>query len=185
MQRTTVPPLSAPLFPYLCSPWLLFIPASNLLAVPGVSSIHEMHIWELINGKSIATLHVKYDKDRGYQDASQKIRELFHQVGIHNVTIQFEQVDRMEPPGQDTQALCSSPCISGACKKHLCCPPRALPLTHVNGCAEHNGCPPGANLGRQAATHVAISLTSDGVSDGGHPDTRTQENQQYVNSTHF
>ncbi|XP_049625477.1 zinc transporter 10 isoform X2 [Suncus etruscus] len=158
---------------------------SNLLAVPGVSSIHEMHIWELINGKSIATLHVKYDKDRGYQDASQKIRELFHQVGIHNVTIQFEQVDGMEPSGQDSQALCSSPCISGACKKHLCCPPRALPLTHVNGCAEHNGCPPGANLGRQAATHIAISLTSDDVSDGGHTDTRTQENQQYVNSTHF
>ncbi|XP_055000289.1 zinc transporter 10 isoform X2 [Sorex araneus] len=161
---------------------------SKLLTVPGVSSIHEMHIWELIGGKIIATLHIKYHKDRGYQDASKKIREIFHQAGIHNVTIQFEQVDGKEPSERDSQALCSSPCISGACRKHLCCPPRALPLTHVNGCAEHNGCPrlspyPDACLGNREATEVAIDV--DGVSDGKQAVTKTQEDQNYVNSTYF
>ncbi|XP_055966784.1 calcium/manganese antiporter SLC30A10 isoform X1 [Sorex fumeus] len=161
---------------------------SKLLTVPGVSSVHEMHIWELIGGKIIATLHIKYHKDRGYQDASKKIREIFHQAGIHNVTIQFEQVDGKEPSERDSQALCSSPCISGACRKHLCCPPRALPLTHVNGCAEHNGCPrlspyPDACLGSREATEVAIDV--DGVSDGGQAVTKTQEGQNYVNSTYF
>lgn len=69
---------------------------SKLSTVPGTSSLHEVHIWELISGKIIATLHVKYQKDRGYQDASTKIREIFHNAGIHNVTIQFENVDLKE-----------------------------------------------------------------------------------------
>ncbi|KAK1328084.1 hypothetical protein QTO34_012507 [Cnephaeus nilssonii] len=115
---------------------------SKLAAVPDISSVHEVHIWELISGKIIATLHVKYQKDRGYQDASRKIREIFHRAGIHNVTIQCEGVDSPEPLEQhDTLSLCSSPCIAKSCAKHLCCPPRALPLAHVNGCAEHNAVP--------------------------------------------
>uniref|UniRef100_M3XYJ7 Solute carrier family 30 member 10 n=1 Tax=Mustela putorius furo TaxID=9669 RepID=M3XYJ7_MUSPF len=89
---------------------------SQLSAVPGISSIHEVHIWELISGKIIATLHIKYQKDRGYQDASRKIREIFHSAGIHNVTIQFEQVDLKDPVEQkDLLLLCSSPCISKGC----------------------------------------------------------------------
>uniref|UniRef100_G1Q2D3 Solute carrier family 30 member 10 n=1 Tax=Myotis lucifugus TaxID=59463 RepID=G1Q2D3_MYOLU len=96
---------------------------SKLAAVPDISSVHELHIWELISGKIIATLHIKYQKDRGYQDASLKIREIFHRAGIHNVTIQFEAVDSPESLEQkDTLSLCSSPCISKSCAKHLCCP---------------------------------------------------------------
>uniref|UniRef100_A0A8C7BK32 Solute carrier family 30 member 10 n=1 Tax=Neovison vison TaxID=452646 RepID=A0A8C7BK32_NEOVI len=165
---------------------------SQLSAVPGISSIHEVHIWELISGKIIATLHIKYQKDRGYQDASRKIREIFHSAGIHNVTIQFEQVDLKDPVEQkDLLLLCSSPCISKVCEKQLCCPPGALPLAHVNGCAEHNGCPtldttPSDSFARQETTEVVIEVSSDNcLSDHGQALSKTQEDQHYVNSTHF
>ncbi|XP_032728833.1 zinc transporter 10 isoform X2 [Lontra canadensis] len=165
---------------------------SQLSAVPGISSVHEVHIWELISGKIIATLHIKYQKDRGYQDASRKIREIFHSAGIHNVTIQFEQVDLKDPVEQkDLLLLCSSPCISKGCEKKLCCPPGALPLAHVNGCAEHNGCPPldttpSDSFARQETTEVVIEVSSDNcLSDHGQALSKTQEDQHYVNSTHF
>ncbi|ELK32164.1 PREDICTED: zinc transporter 10 [Myotis davidii] len=165
---------------------------SKLAAVPDISSVHELHIWELISGKIIATLHIKYQKDRGYQDASLKIREIFHRAGIHSVTIQFEAVDSPESLEQkDTLSLCSSPCISKSCAKHLCCPPRALPLAHVNGCAEHNGSPrldmyQSQGLGRPELSEVAIEVPLDGrVSDHGQAFTKTQGDQCYVNSTHF
>ncbi|XP_060154302.1 calcium/manganese antiporter SLC30A10 isoform X2 [Globicephala melas] len=165
---------------------------SKLSAVPGISSVHEVHIWELISGKIIATLHIKYQQDGGDQDASIKIREIFHNTGIHNVTIQFEKVDLKGPLGQkDLQLLCSSPCISKGCTKQLCCPPGALPLAHVNGCAEHNGCPPldlsrSDGLGRRQTAEVALEVSLEGcLSDHGQALSKSQEDSRYVNSTHF
>lgn len=165
---------------------------SKLSAVPGISSVHEVHVWELIGGKIIATLHIKYQKDRGYQDASKKIREIFHMAGIHSVTIQFEEEDLQEAQEQkESLSVCNSPCISKGCAKQLCCPPRALPLAHVNGCAEHNGCLAldiyrSEGLGRREVTEVAIEASLDGyVRDHGQAFTKTQGDQGYVNSTHF
>ncbi|XP_044799113.1 calcium/manganese antiporter SLC30A10 isoform X2 [Bubalus kerabau] len=165
---------------------------SKLSAVPGISSLHEVHVWELISGKIIATLHIKCQQDGGDQDANRKIREIFHNAGIHNVTIQFEKADLKEPLEQkDLQLLCSSPCIAKSCAKQLCCPPGALPLAHVNGCAEHNGCPPldmsqSDVLGRRQTTEVAIEVSLEGcLSDHGQALGKPQEDSHYVNSTHF
>ncbi|XP_045040518.2 calcium/manganese antiporter SLC30A10 isoform X2 [Desmodus rotundus] len=165
----------------------------KLSAVPGLSSVHEVHVWELVSGKIIATLHIKCQKDRGYQEVSMKIREIFHHAGIHNVTIQFENLDMQEPPEQkDMLSLCGAPCISKGCAKHLCCPPPALPLVHVNGFAEHNGCPPldvsqSEGLGRGEVTDTVIEVSLDGcVSDHGQQAfTKAQEDQCCVDSTHF
>ncbi|CAI9179225.1 unnamed protein product [Rangifer tarandus platyrhynchus] len=161
---------------------------SKLSAVPGISSVHEVHIWELISGKIIATLHIKYQQDGGDQDATRKIREIFHNAGIHNVTIQFEKADLKEALEQkDLQLLCSFPCVAKSCAKQLCCPPGALPLAHVNGCAEHNGCPPldmsqSDGLGRLQTTEVAIEVS---LEDHGQALGKPQEDSHYVNSTHF
>ncbi|XP_066883884.1 calcium/manganese antiporter SLC30A10 isoform X3 [Kogia breviceps] len=170
----------------------LNIRVSKLSAVPGISSVHEVHIWELISGKIIATLHIKYQQDGGDQDASIKIREIFHNMGIHNVTIQFEKVDLKGPlEEKDLQLLCSSPCISKGCAKQLCCPPGALPLAHVNGCAERNGCPPldlsqNDGLGRRQTAEVALEVSLEGcLSDHGQALSKSQEDSRYVNSTHF
>ncbi|XP_025922350.1 zinc transporter 10-like [Apteryx rowi] len=105
----------------------------RLAHVPGVSSLHEVHVWELAGGKNIATLHVKCQTPTDYQDASYKIRKLFHEAGIHSVTIQPEYLD-----SKTSQLLCSSPCISKACDSQLCCSQKEASLPETNGYAEKN-----------------------------------------------
>ncbi|NXN30395.1 ZNT10 protein, partial [Nycticryphes semicollaris] len=100
----------------------------RLARVPGVSSLHEVHVWELAGGKNIATLHIKCQNPTDYQDAAYKIRKVFHEAGIHSVTIQPEYVDH-----KTSQLLCSSPCISKACDSQLCCSQREHPLAKTNG----------------------------------------------------
>ncbi|NXN13781.1 ZNT10 protein, partial [Indicator maculatus] len=101
--------------------------------VPGVISLHEVHVWELAGGKNIATLHIKCQTPTDYQDAAYKIRKVFHDAGIHSVTIQPEYIDH-----KTSQLMCSSPCISKSCDSQLCCSQRELSLAKTNGCTEKN-----------------------------------------------
>ncbi|XP_037687520.1 zinc transporter 10-like [Choloepus didactylus] len=163
---------------------------SKLSSVPGISNVHEVHIWELTSGKIIATLHIKYPKDGGYQDASIKIREIFHNAGIHNVTIQFENVDWKESQEQqDLLFLCSSPCISKSCAKQLLSP-QTLPWS-VNSCAEHSDSSTldlyqSDGPSRRDITEVAIEVSLDGrLSNHRLALKNTQEDQHYVNITYF
>ncbi|KFO56648.1 Zinc transporter 10, partial [Corvus brachyrhynchos] len=103
----------------------------RLARVPGVSSFHEVHVWELASGKNIATLHVKCQTPSDYQDAAYKIRKVFHEAGVHSVTIQPEYVDH-----KTSHLLCSSPCISKACDSQLCCSQREPPRAKTNGYME-------------------------------------------------
>ncbi|OPJ72265.1 calcium/manganese antiporter SLC30A10 [Patagioenas fasciata] len=105
----------------------------RLSLVPGVSSLHEVHVWQLSGGKNIATLHVKCQTPTDYQDAAYKIRKVFHEAGIHSVTIQPEYIDH-----KTSQLLCSSPCISTACDSQLCCSQQEPSLAKTNGYAEKN-----------------------------------------------
>ncbi|XP_051854229.1 zinc transporter 10 [Antechinus flavipes] len=160
----------------------------KLSNVPGVSSIHEMHIWELVSGRNIATLHIKCQKSKDYQDANFKMREIFHSAGIHNVTIQPEYVDQKESLEQDWMLLCNSPCISKACVNHLCCPPEMQSLTHINGCAEPNGCPPTATYrsdGLSRNDTAAVIIEAECHCDSGPAAKEKQGDLIFVNSTHF
>ncbi|XP_066479502.1 calcium/manganese antiporter SLC30A10 [Tiliqua scincoides] len=101
---------------------------NKLSEVPGVRSIHEVHIWQLVSGKNIATLHVKCHTTSDYLDSSYKMREVFHEAGIHSVTIQPEYTDHRSP-----EFLCSAPCISKSCDPQLCCSQQEIALAQVNG----------------------------------------------------
>ncbi|NXG53853.1 ZNT10 protein, partial [Psilopogon haemacephalus] len=105
----------------------------RLSLVPGVISLHEVHVWELAGGKNIATLHVKCQTPTDYQDAAYKIRKVFHDAGIHSVTIQPEYIDQ-----KTSQLLCSSPCISKSCDSHLCCSQHEPFLAKTNSYTEKN-----------------------------------------------
>uniref|UniRef100_A0A8D2IJL7 Solute carrier family 30 member 10 n=1 Tax=Varanus komodoensis TaxID=61221 RepID=A0A8D2IJL7_VARKO len=107
---------------------------NKLLDVPGVSSIHELHIWELVKGKNIATLHVKCHTNTDYQVASFKLREMFHEAGVHSVTIQPEFIDHKSP-----EILCSSPCVSKTCDAQLCCSQQEAFLARASYFPEPNG----------------------------------------------
>ncbi|NWI87826.1 ZNT10 protein, partial [Pitta sordida] len=103
----------------------------RLARVPGVSSLHEVHVWELASRKNIASLHIKCHTPNDYQDAAYKIREIFHEAGVHSVTIQPEYIDHKAP-----ELLCSSPCISKSCDSQLCCSQREPPRAKTNGYTE-------------------------------------------------
>ncbi|NWZ99473.1 ZNT10 protein, partial [Nesospiza acunhae] len=103
----------------------------RLACVPGVSSLHEVHVWELASGRNIATLHIKCQTPSDYQGAAYQIRKVFHEAGVHSVTIQPEYADH-----KTSHLLCSSPCISKACDSHLCCSQREPPRAETNGYME-------------------------------------------------
>ncbi|KAM6467605.1 calcium/manganese antiporter SLC30A10 isoform 1-T1 [Liasis olivaceus] len=107
---------------------------NKLLEVPGVSSIHELHVWEFVKGKNIATLHIKCHSTSDYPVASYKIREVFHEEGIHSVTIQPEYLDHKSP-----EVLCCTPCISKSCDPQLCCSQQEAFLSQMNGYTEKIG----------------------------------------------
>ncbi|GCC23471.1 calcium/manganese antiporter SLC30A10-like isoform X1 [Chiloscyllium punctatum] len=89
----------------------------KLCAVDGVHGIHELHIWELAGGRHIASLHVKCLDLSSYETAALQIREIFHNAGIHSVTIQAEFV--VTVPGSTLK--CNFPCVRKECENKMCC----------------------------------------------------------------
>ncbi|CAO3596621.1 unnamed protein product [Absidia cylindrospora] len=60
-----------------------------LLQVPGVYSIHELHIWQLSDTKNVASFHVLLSENN-YMQLSVQMRQILHEFGVHSATIQPE-----------------------------------------------------------------------------------------------
>ncbi|XP_078086590.1 calcium/manganese antiporter SLC30A10-like [Mustelus asterias] len=114
---------------------------AKLCAVDGVHGVHELHIWELAGGKNIASLHVKCLDASSYKTAALRIREIFHNAGIHSVTIQAEFLDR----ATDSTVMCSSPCMLRECENKMCCAPPKDHNLEAEGYIEMSNNPPGAS----------------------------------------
>ncbi|XP_078505920.1 calcium/manganese antiporter SLC30A10 isoform X1 [Lissotriton helveticus] len=96
--------------------------------MPGVGSIHEVHVWELAGGRNIASLHIKCKDTSDYQTSTKQMRKVFHDAGIHSVTIQPEFTDQ-----KDFSTKCNSACISSNCDSQLCCSQKELENVECNG----------------------------------------------------
>ena len=62
--------------------------------IPGIESVHELHIWRLDQQKAIASAHVVVS-DQSVSSFSEKARtvnECLHAYGIHSATLQPETV---------------------------------------------------------------------------------------------
>ncbi|XP_042681893.1 zinc transporter 10 isoform X1 [Centrocercus urophasianus] len=156
----------------------------RLACIPGVSSLHEVHVWELAGGKNIATLHVKCQTPTDYQDAAYKIRKVFHEAGVHSVTIQPEYIDH-----KTSSLLCSSPCISKACDSQLCCSQQDAPLVKTNGYTEKNDSCLSAQRKENGSSksdieiHVDSPLAENGVKDMKNGEVSDDKSQ--LSSTRF
>lgn len=88
-------------------------------AVPGLKSVHDLHVWQLIDGLVIASLHAvrteSGDDENINSNAviSAKIRDIFHKFNVHNVTIQIELT-------HTNGATCGVLCAVG-CSEKKCC----------------------------------------------------------------
>lgn len=61
--------------------------------IPGVLAVHEFHIWRLAGDRIIASAHIRCHNLQDYMRIAQKVKEFFHNEGIHSTTIQPEFTD--------------------------------------------------------------------------------------------
>ncbi|RSM18427.1 hypothetical protein CDV31_002752 [Fusarium ambrosium] len=78
--------------------------------IPGIESVHELHIWRLDQHKSIASAHIVVDGRtvKSFSDKARIIMECLHAYGIHSATLQPEVLAgppvTMTDGATDTQA---------------------------------------------------------------------------------
>ena len=70
--------------------------------VPGVTEVHDLHVWTLTSGMDVATAHLVTSRpDTGaevLEAASRMLRERFH---VAHATLQVETTDRSTCQGAD------------------------------------------------------------------------------------
>ena len=103
--------------------------------IPGIESVHELHVWRLDQKKAIASAHIVVsDPDvASFMDKAKTIRECLHAYGIHSTTLQPELVIPRSPrqAGDITSetasettpsaAPCQILCGMGMCDHLTCC----------------------------------------------------------------
>jgi zinc transporter 1 len=79
----------------------------DLESIPGITSVHELHVWRLNQQKSLATAHVVID-DPSLEKFAEQVKtmnECFHAYGVHSATIQPElNLRRRRPAGVEPSA---------------------------------------------------------------------------------
>lgn len=68
-----------------------------------VVSIHDLHIWQLVDGMVIASVHLLVEEGGNLGDVLYHVKRIFHEHGIHSSSIQPEFV----PVSTPKQAVCS------------------------------------------------------------------------------
>jgi zinc transporter 1 len=76
----------------------------DLESIPGVQSVHELHVWRLDQKKAIATAHIVVsDPDiESFMRNAKTFRECLHAYGIHSATLQPELATA---PGQTLEPV--------------------------------------------------------------------------------
>jgi cobalt-zinc-cadmium efflux system protein len=69
---------------------------ATLEGIPGVESVHDLHVWTVTSGVVALSAHaVVPDADR-QQDVLERACDLLEQMGIHHVTVQLERREMSE-----------------------------------------------------------------------------------------
>ncbi|TRY86327.1 hypothetical protein DNTS_016131 [Danionella cerebrum] len=90
---------------------------NRLRDLDGVLAVHELHIWQLAGSRIIATAHIKCQDPTSYMDVAKRIKDFFHDEGIHATTIQPEFVT---VNSDSRTSLCELSCRT-QCAPKLCC----------------------------------------------------------------
>ncbi len=108
----------------------------DLEAVPGVVSVHELHVWRLDQHKAVATAHVVVEEPAvtvaAFMETARTIGECLHAYGIHSATLQPESAGSVPPPppggdgtgaggGSGGAVPCQIVCGKGMCDHLMCC----------------------------------------------------------------
>jgi len=117
----------------------------DLEELPGIASVHELHVWRLDQEKTIASVHVLTERASvdGFMEQAQQIGECLHAYGVHSFTVQPERTGvQSNVTGSDAGATtgrssgyvqeivnveasngltCRIKCQEGVCEKPQCC----------------------------------------------------------------
>lgn len=105
--------------------------------VDGVLAVHEFHVWQLAGDRIIASAHIRCRNLPEYMKIAEKVKEFFHNEGIHSTTIQpeFVEIETLNSysgsdgistslNGSATQDCCALDCPTtdeSSCIKATCC----------------------------------------------------------------
>uniref|UniRef100_A0A8C4S077 Solute carrier family 30 member 1 n=1 Tax=Erpetoichthys calabaricus TaxID=27687 RepID=A0A8C4S077_ERPCA len=142
---------------------------TDLYSISGVLGIHELHVWQLVGNRSVATLHVKCICSESYLDMIRKIRACFQSVGIHAVTVQPEfvsqEIQLFNVDSNTSESLsCELPCSKQCTSKQCCTGPK---LSQMTSKCDTSGLDPWDLLTSEAtckpqtqlySTHTSVSL---------------------------
>lgn len=95
-----------------------------LSQVEGVLAVHEFHVWQLAGDRIIASAHIRCRNLSDYMKIAERVKEFFHNEGIHSTTIQPEFT---ELPGDESASeteSCALDCpAKETCEANTCCGP--------------------------------------------------------------
>ncbi|KAG9121162.1 hypothetical protein FRC07_002999, partial [Ceratobasidium sp. 392] len=105
-----------------------------LRKVPGVLAVHELHVWQLSEAKSVASVHVRVDHPMEFMTVAARVRGVLHAFGVHSSTIQPEYAEGSEGWRGEVEAAGLENEEGG----EGCLVPCAVP--GQKGCAPEDGC---------------------------------------------
>lgn len=111
--------------------------------IPGVASVHELHIWRLDQHKSIASAHVIVDDKTvgAFAEKAKIIMECLHAYGIHSATLQPEEA--LSGSDQDLLATAPGAAETEASGRRRRRPPLPCQLMCSKLCGQKQCCTPG------------------------------------------
>jgi len=91
--------------------------STELSKIEGIISLHDFHVWQLIDGMIIASLHVHIEDRADFVATLKAIKKLMHKSGIHSTTIQPEFKPKETPKQTE---FCEQNCVEN-CEEDWCC----------------------------------------------------------------
>ena len=69
---------------------------SRLQSIPGVESVHDLHVWTVTSGVVAMSAHAIVREPEHHQDVLERAHDLLQEMGIHHVTVQLERHEMYE-----------------------------------------------------------------------------------------
>jgi zinc transporter 1 len=96
----------------------------KILGFAEIHDVHEFHIWQLSDQKTVGSVHVVVDAGLDFMPLADRIKALLHGYGVHSMTVQPEYLNgpnSTRSSRKDTP--CLLPCVEPACTPQICCDP--------------------------------------------------------------
>jgi zinc transporter 1 len=87
--------------------------------VDGVVSVHDLHVWQLVDGMIIASVHLMVTEGADVGFIVYQVKQIFHSYGIHSSAIQPEFVKTITQ-----ENYCVQNCVE-ECEADWCCKKKA------------------------------------------------------------